>query len=237
MRKDTRRLIMRWDTRRKDQKQEEPRIRRGIGVYLRSDSHLCTYPMWCRYSRPFNTPYSKYAISDSLIPSGKYALSRESAEPDWKQEGRWIKELWYTKALRQEWYSTRTVTHKRRQNPELTARAEHQSGRQKIWVSKQPGQQNLVLQIKREHTMWVRENNTRYAVVNVHTINCNSSSSVHSSRFVFFTTSSRPDGVWRTMLTWLRLLKPRPVHTYTHKCHLQRKLYRNTVNRDVWDSF
>lgn len=40
-----------------------------------------------------------------------------------------------------------TVAHERRQHPELTARAEHQSGRQQVWVTEQSGQQNLILQI------------------------------------------------------------------------------------------
>lgn len=50
--------------------------------------------MWCRYSSARRTPYSRYAIRDSLIPSGKYDLSRESAEPEWDTCREIMREGW-----------------------------------------------------------------------------------------------------------------------------------------------
>ncbi len=115
--------------------------------------------MWCRYSSARSTPYSRYAIRDSLIPSGKHDLSRESAEPEW--EGNETREGWAKKEVFCEFQVTLTVAHERTQHPELTARAEHQSRRQQVWVTQPSGQQNLILQIMHTNTICVYVSKTQ----------------------------------------------------------------------------
>ncbi len=60
-----------------------------------------------------------------------------------------------------EFQVTLTVAHERTQHPELTARAEHQSRRQQVWVTEPSGQQNLILQIMHRNTICVYVSKTQ----------------------------------------------------------------------------